>query len=45
MVSRHVHVAVVVKVIGGKSNLPGDGCAEHVGLIVFCAGEGLCKAV
>ena len=24
-----VHVAVAVHVIGGKSHLPGNGCAEH----------------
>ena len=40
----HVHVAVVVQVIGGQGHLPGDGCGEHVGLIIFCAGEGLCEA-
>ena len=28
-VSGNVHVAVGVQVIGGKSHLPGNGCAEH----------------
>ena len=42
-VSRHLHVAVAVQIIGGKSHLPGDGCDEHVELVVFCAGEGFAK--
>ena len=45
MVSGYVHVAVVVQVIGGKSHLPSNDCAEHVELVVFCAGEGLHKVV
>ena len=38
-------VAVAVQAIGGKSHLPEDGCDEHVGLVTFCTGEGLHKAV
>ena len=29
----------------GKSHLPGDGCDDHVRLVIFCAAEGLCKVV
>ena len=28
-----------------RQKSPGDGCAEHVGLVVFCVAEGLCEAV
>ena len=45
MVLGHVHVAVVMQVIGGEIHLPGDGCAEHVGLVICCVGKGLHKAV
>ena len=39
--------AVVIEgqVIGGKSHLPCDGCDEHVGMVIFCTGKGLCKVV
>ena len=43
-VSEHVCIAVAVQVIG-DSHLPGGGCDEHVGLVIFCAGEGLCEVV
>ena len=45
MVSGHIQVAVLVQVIGGKGHLPGNGCDEHVWLVVHCAVEGLCEAV
>ena len=28
-----------------QSYLPGDGCDQHVGLVIFCADEWLCEAV
>ena len=31
---------MVVQVMGGESHLPGDGCDEHIGLVIFCACEG-----
>ena len=40
MILGHVHVAVVVQVIGDERHLRGDVCDEHVGLVVFYTCEG-----
>ena len=43
--SQDMCVAVAVQVIGDAGYLPGNGCAVHVGLVIFQAGEGLCEVV